>query len=61
MRREAARRRSAGLGQAASPDAILLSFDNLGEASELERGTWPATCGVGHHRSVIEALPWLAD
>jgi peptidoglycan/xylan/chitin deacetylase (PgdA/CDA1 family) len=61
MRREAAHRRSAGLRRAASPDAILLSFDNLGEASELERGTWPAACEVGYHRSVIEVLPWLLD
>lgn len=61
MCREAAYRTSAGPRAAALPDAILLSFDNLGEASELERGTWPAACELGHHRSVIEALPWLLD
>jgi peptidoglycan/xylan/chitin deacetylase (PgdA/CDA1 family) len=61
MCRAAAYRTSAGLRPAASPDAILLSFDNLGEASELERGTWPATCELGYHRSVLQALPWLLD
>lgn len=61
MCREAASGTSAGLDSAASPDAILLSFDNLGEASELERGSWPATRKLGYHRSVIEALPWLLD
>jgi peptidoglycan/xylan/chitin deacetylase (PgdA/CDA1 family) len=61
LRQEAAHGRSAGRRWAASPDAILLSFDNLGEASELERGTWPVTREVGYHRSVIEALPWLLD
>jgi peptidoglycan/xylan/chitin deacetylase (PgdA/CDA1 family) len=41
--------------------AVLLSFDNLGEASELERGSWPAGSELGRHRSVSEALPRLLD
>jgi peptidoglycan/xylan/chitin deacetylase (PgdA/CDA1 family) len=41
--------------------ALALTFDNLGEASELERGTWPAGAPVGRHRSVTEALPRLLD
>jgi peptidoglycan/xylan/chitin deacetylase (PgdA/CDA1 family) len=61
MCREAACRASAAHRPAAWPNAILLSFDNLGEASELERGTWPAACALGHHGSVIEVLPWLLD
>jgi hypothetical protein len=40
---------------------ILLSFDNLGEASELERGTWPSGRELGRHPSVLEALPRLLD
>jgi peptidoglycan/xylan/chitin deacetylase (PgdA/CDA1 family) len=38
---------------------LLLSFDNLGEASELERGTWDANVPLGSHPSVTIALPRL--
>jgi peptidoglycan/xylan/chitin deacetylase (PgdA/CDA1 family) len=38
---------------------VRLTFDNLGEASELERGTWPADAPLGRHASVIEVLPRL--
>lgn len=38
---------------------LLLSFDNLGEASELERGTWDANVPLGRHPSVTVALPRL--
>jgi peptidoglycan/xylan/chitin deacetylase (PgdA/CDA1 family) len=41
--------------------ALALTFDNLGEASELEHGTWPAGTPVGRHRSATEALPRLLD
>jgi hypothetical protein len=41
--------------------AIILSFDNLGEASELERGTWDHRVALGHHESVTVALPRLLD
>jgi peptidoglycan/xylan/chitin deacetylase (PgdA/CDA1 family) len=40
---------------------IALTFDNLGEAADLERGLWPAAARVGRHPSVTEALPWLLD
>lgn len=40
---------------------LVLTFDNLGEASELERGTWPSDAPLGEHRSVTEALPRLLD
>lgn len=43
------------------PAAIVLTFDNLGEASELERGDWPADVPIGSHRSVTVALPRLLD
>jgi peptidoglycan/xylan/chitin deacetylase (PgdA/CDA1 family) len=36
-----------------------LTFDNLGEAAELERGRWPAGEPLGRHPSVTEALPRL--
>jgi peptidoglycan/xylan/chitin deacetylase (PgdA/CDA1 family) len=38
-------------------DAVLLSFDNLGEAADLERGT--AEPPIGHDPSVTVALPRL--
>jgi peptidoglycan/xylan/chitin deacetylase (PgdA/CDA1 family) len=40
---------------------VRLTFDNLGEAAELERGTWPAAEPLGHHRSVTTVLPRLLD
>ena len=40
---------------------VVLSFDNLGEASELERGTWPAGEPLGRHPSVRQVLPRLLD
>ena len=44
-----------------SDRAVLLTFDNLGEASELERGTWAPDEPLGRHPSVTEALPRLLD
>ena len=38
---------------------VVLTFDNLGEASELERGTWPPDEPLGRHPSVLTALPRL--
>ena len=43
------------------PSALVLTFDNLGEASELERGTWPESASVGAHRSVTDVLPRLLN
>jgi peptidoglycan/xylan/chitin deacetylase (PgdA/CDA1 family) len=44
-----------------APGAIVLTFDNLGEASELERGLGspPAPGPLGGHPSVTVALPRL--
>lgn len=39
------------------PNAVVLSFDNLGEASALERGERPHA--PGRDPSVTRALPWL--
>jgi peptidoglycan/xylan/chitin deacetylase (PgdA/CDA1 family) len=38
-----------------------LTFDNLGEAADVERGQWPADASLGAHRSVTVALPRLLD
>ncbi|MBV9472892.1 MAG: polysaccharide deacetylase family protein [Solirubrobacterales bacterium] len=40
---------------------LVLTFDNLGEASELERGAWPAVEPLGRHPSVTVALPRLLE
>lgn len=40
---------------------VLLTFDNLGEAAELQRGTWPSGQRLGRHPSVTRALPRLLD
>ena len=38
---------------------VSVTFDNLGEAAELERGTWPEDQPLGEHFSVRECLPEL--
>jgi hypothetical protein len=38
---------------------VVLTFDNLGEAAELERGAWPAGGPPGQHPSVTTGLPRL--
>jgi peptidoglycan/xylan/chitin deacetylase (PgdA/CDA1 family) len=42
-------------------DTIVLTIDNLGEAAEVEQGTWPADAVRGRHPSVTRALPRLLD
>jgi peptidoglycan/xylan/chitin deacetylase (PgdA/CDA1 family) len=41
--------------------AIVLTFDNLGEASALERGTWDQEAPLGRDPSVTFVLPKLLD
>ncbi len=41
--------------------AITLTFDNLGEATALERGTWNGSTPLGADPSVTVALPRLLD
>jgi peptidoglycan/xylan/chitin deacetylase (PgdA/CDA1 family) len=50
-----------GYGPGGLPRAIVLTFDNLGEASALERGTWTPDTPLGTDPSVIRALPGLLD
>ena len=40
---------------------VSVTFDNLGEASDLERGWWPGDEPLGAHYSVTEALPRVLD
>ena len=37
--------------------AVAVTFDNLGEAADLERGRWPEHEPLGRHASVTEGLP----
>jgi peptidoglycan/xylan/chitin deacetylase (PgdA/CDA1 family) len=39
--------------------ALNLSFDNLGEAAELEMGALPADAPLGRHETALEVLPRL--
>jgi peptidoglycan/xylan/chitin deacetylase (PgdA/CDA1 family) len=48
-------------GGRALRDAILLSFDNLGEAADLERDPSPDAEPSGEHPSVTVALPALLE
>ncbi|MBV9942504.1 MAG: polysaccharide deacetylase family protein [Solirubrobacterales bacterium] len=50
-----------GFGPDRLPSALVVTFDNLGEASALERGTQPPDMPLGRDSSVLEALPWLLD
>src|SRR3954466_672404 len=38
---------------------VSVTFDNLGEAAEIEGGTWPDDQPLGEHFSVVEILPRL--
>ena len=51
----------AGYGPRQRPRAIVLTFDNLGEASALERGTWSPSTPLGQDPSVRRALPQVLD
>ena len=37
--------------------AVTISFDNLGEVTDLQRGTWPDDEPLGRHFSVTRSLP----
>lgn len=40
---------------------MSVTFDNLGEAAQLELGMWPADVPVGQHFTVVDVLPRLLD
>jgi peptidoglycan/xylan/chitin deacetylase (PgdA/CDA1 family) len=50
-----------GYGPDGRERAIVLTFDNLGEASSLQRGTWNPQTPLGEDPSVTTALPRLLD
>jgi peptidoglycan/xylan/chitin deacetylase (PgdA/CDA1 family) len=43
------------------PGAISITFDNLGEAAQLELGMWPDDVAQGEHFTVTEVLPRLLE
>ena len=44
------------------PESVVsVTFDNLGEAAQLELGMWPADVPQGEHFSVVEVLPRLLE
>jgi peptidoglycan/xylan/chitin deacetylase (PgdA/CDA1 family) len=52
---------SGGEARGAPAQTTVLTFDNLGEASALQRGTWDSRTPLGSDPSVTQALPWLLD
>jgi peptidoglycan/xylan/chitin deacetylase (PgdA/CDA1 family) len=40
---------------------VSVTFDNLGEAAQLELGMWPVDVPEGRHFTVVEVLPRLLD
>jgi hypothetical protein len=40
---------------------VSITFDNLGEAAQLELGMWPEDVPVGEHFTVLDVLPRLLD
>ena len=41
--------------------AVSVTFDNLGEAAELEGGAWPDDRPLGEHFTVVDILPRLLE
>jgi peptidoglycan/xylan/chitin deacetylase (PgdA/CDA1 family) len=41
--------------------AVSVTFDNLGEAAQLELGMWPGDVPLGKHFTVLEVLPRLLE
>jgi len=39
----------------------VITFDNLGEVADLERGKWPADAPLGRHASVTRTLPRILE
>jgi peptidoglycan/xylan/chitin deacetylase (PgdA/CDA1 family) len=54
---EAQEQSSQGWGPGACRAAVSVTFDNLGEAADLERGQWPEDEPLGRHFSVRRMLP----
>ena len=50
-----------GWGPGAGHAAVSVTFDNLGEAADLERGLWPESEPLGRHFSVKRTLPRILN
>ncbi len=48
-------------GVGAAGTAVSVTFDNLGEAAQLELGMWPQDVPHGQHFTVLEVLPRLLE
>ncbi len=48
-------------GDGAADAAVSVTFDNLGEAAQLELGMWPEDVPQGSHFTVVEVLPRLLE
>lgn len=44
-----------------SNPVVSITFDNLGEAAQLELGMWPDDVPMGEHFTVVDILPRLLD
>jgi peptidoglycan/xylan/chitin deacetylase (PgdA/CDA1 family) len=44
-----------------SNPVVSITFDNLGEAAQLELGMWPEDVPMGEHFTVVDILPRLLD
>jgi peptidoglycan/xylan/chitin deacetylase (PgdA/CDA1 family) len=44
-----------------SKPVVSITFDNLGEAAQLELGMWPEDVPMGSHFTVVDVLPRLLD
>ena len=54
-------RTSGSWGPAGKPGAVSFTFDNMGEAAELELGLWPQGHAIGNHYSARQVIPALLD
>jgi peptidoglycan/xylan/chitin deacetylase (PgdA/CDA1 family) len=58
---EAQERPNSAWGPHACRAAVSVTFDNLGEAADLERGLWPEGKPLGRHYSVKRTLPRIME
>ena len=54
-------RSRSGWGSEGRPGAVSFTFDNLGEASDIEFGKWPVDRPIGSHMTVTQVVPELLD
>jgi peptidoglycan/xylan/chitin deacetylase (PgdA/CDA1 family) len=55
------RRGGGGMSARGAGAAVSVTFDNLGEAAQLELGMWPQEVPQGQHFTVLEVLPRLLE